>query len=136
MADDGVPPARAVSPRVPDPAAPTADPFIDAARRGGDMLHRRPATPQPWHFAWDGHRLEVRRDRRRAALLDRPVAGAAGWIAVGAACENIAIAACRHGLPATFTWFPDDADHDLAAVVTFVSTAGARHRPTPPGCSR
>jgi hypothetical protein len=46
-------------------------------------------------------------------------------VALGAACENIAIASGSRGRPAHFTWFPDDTDEDLAAVATFPPTKSA-----------
>jgi hypothetical protein len=73
---------------------------------------------QPWRFEWDGRDLRVRLDRGRAAAGVDPVCASA-WTAIGAACENVAIASGSRGRPANFCWFPDAADPDLAAFVTF-----------------
>jgi nitroreductase len=86
---------------------------------------------QPWRFAWDGRRLFVRLDRQRARSAIDPRC-AAGWIALGAACENIAIMSGHRGRPARFKWFPDSADHELAATVTFAPKRGASQ----PDCTR
>jgi molybdopterin/thiamine biosynthesis adenylyltransferase len=73
---------------------------------------------QPWRFEWDGRHLRVRLDRGRADAGIDP-AFASAWTAIGAACENVAIASGSCGRPANFCWFPDAADPDLAALVTF-----------------
>ena len=94
------------------------------------LAHPRPATPA----------LAVRLGRAPAARVARPSTRpsaidpgcAAGWIAVGAACENSPSPPATGDGQRAFTWFPDRADPDLAAVVTFVPR---RARPRP-DCSR
>jgi molybdopterin/thiamine biosynthesis adenylyltransferase len=113
------PPVRRPSPI----SGPQAETFVEevvaAATRAPSA-----GNSQPWRFEWDGHRLSVWLDRRRAEVAIDP-RGAFGWIAVGAACENIAIVANHRRRSAHFSWFPDRADRDLAAMVTFSRTPGA-----------
>jgi hypothetical protein len=119
-------PARRPSPL----SGPRAETFIEevvaAATRAPSA-----GNSQPWRFAWDGHQLSVWLDRRRARVAIDPRC-AAGWIAIGAACENIAIVAGHRRRSAHFSWFPDGSDRDLAAKVTFERTPGA----PPSDCTR
>jgi molybdopterin/thiamine biosynthesis adenylyltransferase len=109
---------------------PTADRFIE------DVVAAAAHAPsagnsQPWRFGWDGRELSVRLDRPRARAAIDPGCAAA-WIALGAACENIAIAACHRGRRAQFSWFPDRDDRDLAATVRFEQRRGS----SPLSCDR
>jgi molybdopterin/thiamine biosynthesis adenylyltransferase len=116
---------RASAARVAD-----ANPFIEDVVTAA--VHAPSAgNSQPWRFGWDGHELSVRLDRQRARAAVDPGC-AAGWIALGAACENIAIAACHRGRRARFSWFPDRDDRDLAATVYFEQRRGE----LPSSCDR
>ncbi|MBI1847493.1 MAG: hypothetical protein HY294_10925 [Candidatus Rokubacteria bacterium] len=71
---------------------------------------------QPWRFAWDGHGLSVLFDRPRAAsLLD--VAHRGSWMALGAALENMDVAAGPAGLSLAPEVFPHGHDADVVAQV-------------------
>jgi molybdopterin/thiamine biosynthesis adenylyltransferase/nitroreductase len=101
----------------------TVDPFVE------QMLAAATSAPsagnaQPWRFGWDGRRLRIWLDRGRATNSLDPER-TAGWVAIGAACENVTIAAAGHGRPARFEWFPDADDPDLAGVVTFPASGEA-----------
>ena len=117
--DRGVVPLRRVH-RAPSSApsrVTVGGTFIEEAVSAA-MLAPSAGNSQPWRFAWDGRRLSVWLDRQRARAAIDPECAAA-WTALGAACENIAIASGHRGRPAQFTWFPDGADHDLVATVSF-----------------
>ena len=127
-----VTPLRPVPRLRPSPAvrSPRTNDFIEEVVSAATLAPSA-GNSQPWRFAWDGHRLRVWLDRPRArASIDPECAG--GWTALGAACENIAIASSHRGRTARFTWFPDRADRDLAATVTFPPAP----RTSPTDCDR
>ncbi len=97
--------------------APRVDAFIEEVVSAATLAPSA-GNSQPWRFAWDGHQLGVWLDRQRARATIDPEC-AAGWIALGAACENIAITSGHRGRPARFLWFPDRAERDLVTTVTF-----------------
>jgi nitroreductase/molybdopterin/thiamine biosynthesis adenylyltransferase len=76
------------------------------------------ANRQPWRFNWDGERLWVLHDRARSASLLDPNHRAA-HLALGAAVENIAVAAAHRGFRARTEPFPRPRDATVAAAVTF-----------------
>jgi len=77
---------------------------------------------QPWRFRWDGERLWVLLDRARSASLLDPHHRAA-HVALGAAVENIAIAAAHRGFRARMEPFPRPRDPSVAAALTFEPAA-------------
>ncbi len=73
---------------------------------------------QPWHFYWDSDRLWVTHDPGRSRnLLDGRLH--ATYLALGAAVENIVIAAAERGLVADVHAFPRAGDTTVAAEVRF-----------------
>lgn len=73
---------------------------------------------QPWRFSWDGERLWVLHDRARSASLLDPGHRAA-HLALGAAVENIAIAAAHRGVRVRMEPFPRPRDLSVAAALGF-----------------
>ena len=73
---------------------------------------------QPWRFTWDGERLWVLHDRARSASLLDP-AHRAAHLALGAAIENMAIAAAHRGVRLRAEPFPRPRDPTVAAALTF-----------------
>jgi tRNA A37 threonylcarbamoyladenosine dehydratase/nitroreductase len=73
---------------------------------------------QPWRFNWDGERLWVLHDRARSASLLDPSHRAA-HLALGAAVENIAIAAAHRGVRLRMEPFPRPRDLTVAAALSF-----------------
>ncbi|HEX6746199.1 MAG TPA: Rv1355c family protein, partial [Longimicrobium sp.] len=76
------------------------------------------ANRQPWRFNWDGERLWVMHDRGRSASLLDPNHRAA-YLALGAAVENIAVAAAHRGVRARTEPFPRPRDPSVAAAIAF-----------------
>ena len=76
------------------------------------------ANRQPWRFRWDGERLWVLHDRNRSGTLLDP-AGREAHLALGAALENVAVAAAHRGWRARAEPFPRPRDPLVAAAVTF-----------------
>jgi molybdopterin/thiamine biosynthesis adenylyltransferase/nitroreductase len=73
---------------------------------------------QPWRFSWDGERLWVLHHRGRSASLLDPNHRAA-YLALGAAVENVAVAAAHRGVRVRTEAFPRPRDPSVAALVTF-----------------
>ncbi|HEX8245194.1 MAG TPA: Rv1355c family protein [Longimicrobium sp.] len=76
------------------------------------------ANHQPWRFNWDGERLWVLHDRGRSASLLDPNHRAA-YLALGAAVENMAVAAAHRGFRARTEPFPRPRDAGVAAALSF-----------------
>jgi len=72
---------------------------------------------QPWHFYWGDNRLWVTHDRRRSASLLDPYHRAA-YLALGAAVENIAIAAASSQLDISIKLFPICSNADVIAAIS------------------
>ena len=73
---------------------------------------------QPWRFFADDSCLWVTHDRERAAnLLNRD--GRGSYLALGAAIENICVAAGHRGNATAVDWFPRAADPDIVARLSF-----------------
>lgn len=87
------------------------------------MLAPSAANRQPWRFSWDGERLWVLEDRARAASLLDPHRRAL-HVALGAAVENIAVAAAHRGFRARMEPFPRPRDPQVAAAITFERAGG------------
>jgi len=81
---------------------------------------------QPWSFGTDGNTLLLRHDPHRDLSLFN-VRGLASFIALGAALENVQIAASADAYEAKIETFPNGEDPDLIARVSF--EAGARPDP-------
>lgn len=69
---------------------------------------------QPWHFYWGADRIWVTQDRERGLNLMDPRARAVN-LALGAAVENMVVAAAARGLSAAVEPFPNA---DVAASIT------------------
>ena len=82
-----------------------------------------PANSQPWRFRWDGERLWVLHERSLGTSLLDPGHRAA-HVALGAALENIAVAAAHRGWRAKAEPFPRPRDPSVAAAVTFAPADG------------
>jgi len=87
------------------------------------VLAPSPGNRQPWRFSWDGERLWVLEDRARAASLLDPHQRAA-HVALGAAVENVAVAAAHRGYRARMEPFPRPRDPRVAAAITFEHAGG------------
>lgn len=72
---------------------------------------------QPWHFHWGEDRLWITHDRRRSASLLDPYHRAA-YLALGAAVENIAIAAAGSQLDISIKLFPIHSNPDVIAAIS------------------
>lgn len=89
---------------------------------------------QPWHFYWGDDLLWVTHDRQRPAnLLDPHHHGA--YLALGAAVENIAIAAASHQLDTSIQLFPIPAKPDVIATIS-TSTGSEDNTATRAGLAR
>lgn len=73
---------------------------------------------QPWRFLWDGNCLRVLIDRSRDSSLYN-VRDLASFIAIGAAIENIVIAASSRGYSMEIVVFPDGDAADTVASISF-----------------
>jgi molybdopterin/thiamine biosynthesis adenylyltransferase len=73
---------------------------------------------QPWRFRFDGRRLWVVHDRERSRnLMD--VVHRASYVALGAAIENIVIAAAHRGYRTEVESFPRAGDDSVVAALSF-----------------
>jgi tRNA threonylcarbamoyladenosine dehydratase len=79
-----------------------------------------PHNVQGWKFRFDGNVLEVLRDSSRTVLRELDPEEKEGMIAIGAAVENVTIAAEKEGFKTEVEWFPRTEDSDLIALVKFV----------------
>ncbi|WP_129352014.1 Rv1355c family protein [Sorangium cellulosum] len=73
---------------------------------------------QPWRWVYEARRLGLFHDRARSESL-ADFRGAGGVVALGAAAENVVLAAHREGLGVRVSPFPRAGDEDLAAVLEF-----------------
>lgn len=74
---------------------------------------------QPWKFRWKGDRLHVARDVARSGGEGDEFGAYAALVAIGAALENITIAAAARGRTARVELFPAPFDPELVATVAF-----------------
>ena len=82
------------------------------------VLAPSPGNRQPWRFRWDGERLWMQEHPDRAAyLLD--TSRRATHVALGAALENVAVAAAHRGWRARAEVFPRPRDPSVVASVWF-----------------
>ncbi|WP_437587047.1 Rv1355c family protein [Sorangium sp. So ce1000] len=137
-------PAAADAPRAPGPAVAAAARPLPAAEAGAveldpERLRRLVAAGvaapsggncQPWLWVYEGRRLGLFHDRARSESL-ADFQGAGGVVALGAAAENVVLAAHREGLGVRVSPFPREGDEDLAATFAFFGAplldAGGRH---------
>jgi nitroreductase len=77
---------------------------------------------QPWRFRMDGECLLVIDDPRRDRSLFN-VQNLASYIAIGALLENIIVVASRYNYRADISYFPNQAERDLIARVSFSPSA-------------
>lgn len=73
---------------------------------------------QPWRWVYEARRLGLFHDRARSESL-ADFQGAGGVVALGAAAENVVLAAHREGLSVRVAPFPREGDEDLAATFDF-----------------
>lgn len=73
---------------------------------------------QPWLWVYEARRLGLFHDRARSESL-ADFRGAGGVVALGAAAENVVLAAHREGLSVRVSPFPRAGDEELAAVLEF-----------------
>lgn len=86
---------------------------------------------QPWELTWDGQAMEVRRDPVRSSLLFDPD-GLGADLTIGAAVENIVLAAEALGLSTTVDICAVGTDIDLVCRVGVRGTPGAESLPASP----
>ncbi|XXX74205.1 Rv1355c family protein [Sorangium sp. So ce134] len=128
--DPAAPPAPASAPRGPalDPAALAVPPGGEAGAAPLDPEQLRRlvgagiAAPsggncQPWLWVYEARRLGLFHDRARSESL-ADFQGAGGVVALGAAAENVVLAAHREGLSVRLSPFPQGGE-DLAATFDF-----------------
>lgn len=117
-------PARALSgstARLPAPVLAGVDGRIPELVRfcvEHALLAPSSGNRQPWAFNWDGERLWVLLDEGRAASVLDPDHRAA-HLAVGAALENMAVAAAHRGWRMKSDPFPRPRDPAVVAAVAF-----------------
>ncbi|MGK4000559.1 Rv1355c family protein [Sorangium sp. So ce1024] len=73
---------------------------------------------QPWRWVYEARRLGLFHDRARSESL-ADFQGAGGVVALGAAAENVVLAAHREGLSVRVAPFPREGDEHLAATFDF-----------------
>ncbi|WP_437671655.1 Rv1355c family protein [Sorangium sp. So ce131] len=76
---------------------------------------------QPWFWVYEGRRLGLFHDRARSESL-ADFQGAGGVAALGAAAENVVLAAHQEGLHVRVSPFPRDGDEALSATFEFFDT--------------
>ncbi|HEU5101603.1 MAG TPA: Rv1355c family protein [Roseiflexaceae bacterium] len=116
--DQVYPPPRVAAPQ---PAACVLDPRIPEWVRfivEHGMLAPSGGNCQPWRFYFDGVQLWVIHDQQRSQnLLDQQ--HRAAYIALGAAIENMVIAAAHRGYRALVTPFPRPGNQAIVAALGF-----------------
>ncbi|CAH1216261.1 hypothetical protein PAECIP111893_04085 [Paenibacillus plantiphilus] len=90
-----------------------------------------PHNAQGWKFRFDGQRLDVMYNAQYRILHELDPDEKEGSIALGAAIENISLAALHRGFLAQIVWFPKERtpkertdDDPVVASITFVPAAG------------
>ena len=116
----------ALAVQVPPPATPTV--VLSPAQRT-TLLEAAILAPsggncQPWRWLADGARLHLFHDRLRSTSL-ADFASNGAMVALGAATENLVLAAHAEGLEVVSEPFPLGEDSDLVASFAF------HHEPTP-----
>ncbi|HEY7035164.1 MAG TPA: Rv1355c family protein, partial [Thermomicrobiales bacterium] len=116
-----------VATAAPDPIDARIPEFVRFAVAHG-VLAPSAGNCQPWQFAWDGERLWVSHDRDRSAnLMDGE--RRTGFVALGAAIENVRIAAAHRGFTTAISPFPYRDDTQVVAVLTFSPDEAAASSP-------
>jgi nitroreductase/molybdopterin/thiamine biosynthesis adenylyltransferase len=107
--------------RIPLPPRPPGEALSAEEVRylvGHAILAPSGGNCQPWRFIWRPGRLLCRHDvGRSASLLD--FEHGASYLALGAAAENMDLAAASLGLRARVEEFPEPADRRLVCALTF-----------------
>jgi hypothetical protein len=94
-----------------------------AAEEIDQLLYYATLAPSPHNaqgWAFDVHadrRIDVRLDRRRQVLAELDPQAKEGHLAIGAAVENLCVAARHLGWEPHVAWLPDGRDRDLLARV-------------------
>lgn len=106
-------PERQGKPRTPTGSIPEVARYLVSyaiqAPSGGNS--------QPWYFYWGDDRLWVTHDRRRSGSLLDPHHRAA-YLALGAAMENIVVAAADRNLDTSVELFPIHSNLDVIAAIS------------------
>lgn len=98
-------------------SAPLTEETIKAIAQAG-LLAPSGGNSQPWKLVYNAKGLFIFHDEHFSySLLDFNNLGS--YVGIGAAIENIIIKAASLGFEATPSYFPDNEDPRLAAVVTF-----------------
>ncbi|MGH7742135.1 MAG: Acg family FMN-binding oxidoreductase [Candidatus Eiseniibacteriota bacterium] len=110
------------------PAEPPAN-SLDRARAliGAAVLAPSHWNAQPWRFEAEGDEIRLTADPARALPATDPDRRSM-MIGLGAALENLLIAARGWGLQPTVEYFPDPLAYDLAARVTIAAGGPRRDR--------
>jgi len=110
------------------PSSAPADP-VDLTRAliGAAVLAPSRWNTQPWRFEVEGARIRVVADDRRALRVLDPDRRSM-MLSLGAALENLLVAARAYGLRPTATLFPAHAGPDVVAEVTWTTGEPRRDR--------
>ena len=79
-----------------------------------------PHNVQGWTFRFDGSKLDIIANSDYRIMRELDPQEKEGAIALGAAVENIVLAAAAEGFASDVTWFPEDDASSVAASVIFV----------------
>jgi len=82
---------------------------------------------QPWRFVFHDGALDCMIDPGRTSILD--FQRLASHLAIGAAVENIVLAAAGHGREVEVTPIPEPGNRDLACRISFARSRGSSGRP-------
>jgi tRNA threonylcarbamoyladenosine dehydratase len=86
-----------------------------------------PHNVQGWKFRFDGEKIEVLKDNTRKILKEIDPHEKEGLISIGAAMENLVIAAIEEGYKPSIDWFPGDINSGLVAYVRLEDGDQERH---------
>ncbi len=102
---------------------------VDAARAliGSAVLAPSDWNAQPWRFEVEDHLIRIVADPRRALPTTDPARGGM-MIGLGAALENLLIAARAWGQRPTVTYLPHDGAGGVVAEVTWMGNGARRDR--------
>lgn len=101
---------------------------MDAQRLSSAQLDRivykatlapSPHNVQGWKFRWDGRKLAVIADENYRIMRELDPQEKEGAIALGAAVENVVLAAAEEGFLAHVTWLPESGPDLTAAWIAF-----------------
>ncbi len=112
----------AVAPESPSAALAGVSPIVQHLLEAAALAPSGGNT-QPWQFRVDGDTIRVLHDRTRGSLLDAN--GRAPRLALGAAIENMVVAAAGRGLALEVRPFPVAGHDEIVAEVKLAGPAGA-----------